>query len=429
MRSPSVATPFGRALRNVGWLLTGKGVGALLSLVYLALAARALPVADFGQFMLILSIAQAVAALVAFQTWQIVIRFGVPHHRDGDTSALGRLARYCAGLDIGAGAIGCVIATAAVAVMRARLGWSAEVAREALLFSFILLLSVRSTAVGILRLHDRFALGAMADAVTPITRFVGAIVAVAAGASVRGFLIAWAVAEVATAIVYWTTAHRVAPGLLGRWRGARRAGEENPGFWRFAFVTNVNSTVNAASKQFVVVLVGFVAGAVAAGGYRLAFQLSQALVRVSEMFARGVFPELTRADAAETRDPLRRLFRQSTRLALGAGVTICVLAPVAGGPILRLVGGERYVGVYPILVLLSLAAGLEVMAAGFEPLLLSTGRAAAALRARLIGVAVLLAAIGVLMPLYGLFGAAVATLVAAALSLALFARAGYRAVR
>lgn len=423
------ATPFGRALRNVGWLMTGKGVGALLSLVYLALAARALPVAEFGQFMLILSIAQAVAALVAFQTWQIVIRFGVPHHERGDTPALGRLVRYCAALDIGAGAVGCVIAAAAVTVMRARLGWSAEVSREALLFSFVLLVSVRSTAVGVLRLHDRFALGAMADAVTPIARFMGAIAVVATGASVRGFLIAWAAAEVATTIVYWATAHRIAPGLIGRWRAAGRARTENAGFWRFAFVTNVNSTVNAASKQFVVVLVGLIAGAVAAGGYRLAFQLSQALVRVSEMFARGVFPELTRADAAETRDPLRRLFRQSTRLALGGGVTICVLAPVVGGPVLQLVGGERYIGVYPILVLLSLAAGLEVMAAGFEPLLLSTGRAAAALRARLIGVAVLLAAIAVLMPLYGIFGAAVATLVAAAVSLALFARAAYRAVR
>lgn len=429
MKSSGATTPFGRALRNLGWLLTGKGVGAILSLVYLALAARALPLADFGQFMLILSIAQATAALVTFQTWQIVIRFGVPHHERGDIPALGRLVRYSAALDIGAGVVGCLIAGIAVAVMRARLGWSAEVAREALLFSLVLLLSVRSTAVGVLRLHDRFALGAMADAVTPITRFVGAVAAVLAGASVRGFLIAWAAAEAATALVYWATAHRIAPGLLGRWNRADKARAENPGFWRFAFVTNVNSTVSAASKQFVVVLVGFVAGAVAAGGYRLAFQLSQALVRTSEMFARGVFPELTRADAAETRDPLRRLFRQSTRLALGAGITICVLAPVAGGPVLRLVGGERYVGVYPILVLLSLAAGLEVMAAGFEPLLLSTGRAAAALRARLIGIAVLIAAIATLMPLYGMLGAAVATLVAAAVSLALFARAAYRAVR
>lgn len=429
MSAGLASTPFGRALRNLGWLLTGKGVGAALSLVYLALAARALPLADFGRFMLILSIAQATAALVGFQTWQVVIRFGVGHHQRGDTPALGRLVRCSAALDLGAGLAGCVVVTGAVALIRARLGWSAELAREAVLFAFVLLLSVRSTPVGVLRLHDRFALGAMADAVTPIVRCAGAIAAVALGASVTGFLIAWAAAEIATAAAYWLTACRVAPGLVGRWRHAGRAARENPGFWRFAFTANLNSTVNAAGKQFVVVLVGYIAGAVAAGGYRLAWQLSQSLVRLAEMFARGVFPELTRADAAETRDPLHRLFRQSTRLALGAGLTICVLAPVAGGPILRLVGGERYTGVYPILVLLSLAAGLEVMAAGFEPLLVSTGRAGQALRGRLAGIALLLAAIALLMPLYGLVGAAVATVAAAALSLALFARAAYRAVR
>ena len=66
-------TPFGRALRNVGWLLTGKGVGAVLSLVYLALATRSLGVAGFGQFSLVLGTGQAAAALVTAEPGGLAI--------------------------------------------------------------------------------------------------------------------------------------------------------------------------------------------------------------------------------------------------------------------------------------------------------------------------------------------------------------------
>ena len=37
-----------RLLRNIGWLLTGRGLNALLSLVYLALATRTLGGAPSG---------------------------------------------------------------------------------------------------------------------------------------------------------------------------------------------------------------------------------------------------------------------------------------------------------------------------------------------------------------------------------------------
>lgn len=425
-RQPSA---FGRALRNVGWLLTGKGIGAVLSLVYLALATRSLGPEKFGEFTLILSIGQAVAALVGFQTWQVVIRFGMPHLKNGRVDALGRLVRFCAALDFAAASIGCVLAWASIRMMGTRLGWSAEVEHEALLFCFVLLLSVRTTAVGVLRLHNRFRTGAIADAVTPLARFGGALVVVLGGASVRGFLIAWAVAEFVTAIAYWSSAHHVAPGLLGRWGAADRAPRENPGLWHFAFATNVDATLNVASKQCVVVLVGLVTGPAMAGGYRLAYQLSQALLRVSEMFSRGIFPEFTRAGTGKTGQELRLLFRQSSRLALAVGTIICVIVPLAGEPILHLIAGKTYVGAYPVLLLLGLASGLEIVGAGFEPVLLGIGRAGLVLRIRVLAVLVLVAGVALLMPGFAASGAAAATLLSAAVALVLMIRAASVAVR
>ena len=422
-------SPFGRALLNVAWLLTGKGVGAVLSLVYLALATRSLGREAFGQFMLILSTGQAAAALVGFQTWQIVVRYGMAHLERGRGEALARLVRFCTTLDIGAALAGCGLSAAALLLMRSRFGWSEALTLQAVLFCVVLLLSFRSTAVGILRLHDRYGLGATADAVTPIVRFIGATVAVWQHATVTGFLIAWALAEVVTAAVYWISAARTAPGVL---RGQGRIGQtaaENEGLWHFAFVTNMNSTLNAVSRQFIVVLVGFLTGAAAAGSYRLAYQLSQSLVRVSEMFSRGVFPEVTRADASETRTDLHTLVRQSVRLSVAAGLVTCLLAPLLGLPVLQLVAGKSYLGAYPILVVLGIAAGLDIMTAGFEPVLLGTGRAGLALRIRIAAALALFAGVVLLIPSLGVIGAAFATLLGSAVALALLARTALRLAR
>nr|WP_276046588.1 MULTISPECIES: oligosaccharide flippase family protein [unclassified Sphingomonas] len=425
----SQSSSFRRALQNVGWLLTGKGVGAVLSLVYLGLATRSLGLERFGQFTLILSAGQAVAGFVTFQSWQIVVRYGVALLGDGQQAALGRLIRFCALLDLGAALVGCVIAAIVIALLGPHLGWSGELREEAMLFCWVLLLSSRSTPVGILRLHDRFSIGAAADAVTPIARFAGAIVAVLSGATVSGFLMAWAIAEIVTALVYWTAAILTDRSVIGPLRGAVGVPREHAGFWHFAWTVNVNSTLDAGSKQLLIVLVGVIAGQAAAGAYRLAFQLSQALARLGDMFSRAIFPEFTRAHESGSADRLQKLFRQATRFTVTTGAAICVLAPILGHPILKLVGGSAFKGAYPILVLLSLATALDVMSVGFEPMLLGTGRSREIFRIRLTAVIALFAIAIVAMLQFGAIGAAVATLVSSMLALGGLVGSARRAVR
>ncbi|HTH27087.1 MAG TPA: oligosaccharide flippase family protein [Sphingobium sp.] len=416
-------TAFGRALRNVSWLLIAKVVGAVLSLFYLAIVTRSLGVARFGEFSLILGTAQAAAALVGFETWQVLVRFGMAHLQRGRADALRRLVRFCIALD-GAGAlIGCALAALALSVMRWHFGWPATLARDAMLFCAVLLLSIRSTPIGILRLHDRYARGAIADVVTPVARFAGALVVVQQQPTVRAFLIAWAVAEILTAAAYWISAARVMPRMIGSCRAAGDVKTENAGLWRFAWRTNLNSALGPSSRQFAVILVGFILGPAAAGGYRLAHQLSQALVRLSELFSRAVFPEIARAHSGDLTQDLATLSRQSARLAIGAGLIACLAVPAFGNIVLGLVAGASYLGAYWLLVLLGFAAGLNIMAVGFEPVLLGTGREKHVLRIRIASAVILFGTMVPLMLLVGVTGAGIAALLSAALALGLLVAA------
>ena len=417
-------------IRNTGWLLAGKIVGAVLSLIYLGIATRALGPAGFGQFVLILGTGQAVATLVSFESWQLLLRFGMERLHSKKTDDLGHLIAFCIVLDLVAAAFGAVLAMLGVAVLGPRFGWSIATQKEALAFCLVLLVCIRSASIGVLRLHDRFGAAAFAETVTPIIRFIGAMVVVAIGPSVNGLLIAWAIAELATAAVHWGLAiATVRPRLAWwRWSHLRRVPAENPGLWHYAATTNIASTLGIVGKQFAVLFVGASVSPAAAGGYRIAHQLGQALANISDMLSRATFSELMRIRAGRTAGELVRMFRSASLLAMVTAVIMIAILLILGRPLLTLLAGEHYGSVYPLVLLLGIAAALDACGVSFEPALLATGRVSLALRLRIISTAFLFVALWVLLERAGIIGAAWATFFASLLALILLGAASWRAV-
>ncbi|MCK5748019.1 MAG: hypothetical protein KAH44_17505, partial [Oricola sp.] len=107
------ARPVRRIMANAGKLLSGKAAGGLLSLAYLAIAARGLGPEGMGALVLAHAYAQVVAGLARLQSWQAVIRFGSPMVRRGDEARFKDLLRYTIRLDILSGVASVVIALAA----------------------------------------------------------------------------------------------------------------------------------------------------------------------------------------------------------------------------------------------------------------------------------------------------------------------------
>ncbi|MGK6325223.1 lipopolysaccharide biosynthesis protein [Sphingomonas sp. DT-51] len=397
------------ALRNLSWLLASRGVLAVLSLLYLGLATRTLGMADFGRFALVGGAAQALAVLAGFQTWQVVVRFGMDHRTAADEEALGRLYRLCMLLDGASAVLGLLLATVILAVWRDRLGISAALLRDTIVLTAAQLLSIRSTAIGILRLSDRFREAAMADSVTPIVRFVGAILAAALLPTLHAFLWAWSVAEIATAAAYWFLLVRSGDAaLMWRARIGRRVRAENPHIGRFLLNSNLVSSLGLATKQLPLLLVGGFAGPVAAGAFRLALQIAQALAKLAQLIARAAFPEVVRAvrgvAPSEIAAVLTRMIRAS---ALGA-VAILLLIAIVGRPLLVLVGGdESYGSAYWLLMWLAAAGSIDLAVVGLEPVLLAADRSGAAMTARAAGVAAQLTLSLVLLPRIGAAGAAI----------------------
>lgn len=419
------SSPLARILANTAWLLGGKGFGALCSIVYLAILTRTLGLKGFGHFSLIFGTAQALIAIAGFQTWRVVVRYGATHVHRQDWPAFGRLGMFAGMLDALGAVCGCALAAIVFFGFAHLLELNQNYIIPGFLFCCAQLWALVSAPTGIVRALDRFQVAVYVEAVVPIGRLLGALAVWLTGPSVERFLLVWALVDLVEAACYWAVAKWLCPQAV-RWtylKDYHRTLNENLGLWRFFVVTFAGSTVDALTKNGPLLIVGAIVGTSAAGLYRLASQLSQALSKFSTILTRAVYAEISRMRVASSLQEFRRLALQ-TSLISGLGAVIVVLiALFAGESLLRLIGGSAFEGGAAILVPLALAASFDLASVAFEPVLHSTGRAQLSLVARLVSLAVMAVAIALLIHI-GPGGAAWAVAIGSA---ALYAAMGLMA--
>jgi O-antigen/teichoic acid export membrane protein len=381
----------GRVLTNTMWLLGGKGFGALCSVLYLVILTRSLGLKGFGHFSLIFGTAQALIAIAGFQTWRVVVRYGAEHVHARNWSAFGRLGMLCGVLDVLGAAMGCGIAYVVFYHFSVALDLNPALIDTAFYFNCAMLWALVSAPTGIVRALDRFDVAVYVEAIVPLGRLGAAVAIWLTEPTLLRFLVAWAIVDLLEALAYWIMARRLAPQSVrfGHLRHWRKALDENPGIIMFFWVTYANATLAAVKRDGPLLAVGYFVGTKAAGLYRLAQQLSQALGKLSALLTRAVYAEIARARVAAEASEFSRLAIQTTLIAGAAGALVVVLAIAAGAQLLGLIGGDAFRAGYAVMIPLTIGASFELASVAFEPVLHSTGRARYGLIAQLIAITAL----------------------------------------
>ena len=307
---------------------------------------------------------------------------------------LARLFRAAALLDVVSALVGIAASALILHFFAEQLGMTETLARATLVFNVIMLLSARSTPIGILRLRDRFSFAAAADSATPTLRLIGAVAVAFVHPKLQGFLIAWAVAELLTAAAHWYAVHKTGDLRLIVAKGSdlKRVFADNPDLVRYSLTSNFSQTLFISVKQIPLFLVGGLTGTAAAGAFRLAAQLSRSLTTVSQMIAKAAFPEIVRAVRAQGASSLGGMIARSMRFAAPAGAIVFVLAILLGQFILEAVGGADFGRAYHSLLWLTAAACIDLAMVAFEPSIMAAQRAHLLFLARLAGTAILIGA-------------------------------------
>ncbi|NJM50340.1 MAG: oligosaccharide flippase family protein [Sphingomonadales bacterium] len=395
-------------LKNGGWLLGGKTVGALLSIVYLAMITRNLGPENFGKFALIFSFAQAIAGIISFQTWQIIVRYGTRYVLEKAKDDFAQLILLCLMLDVLGIALGALLTLTAVFGLAGYLGWDTAYSLKISLFTIVILLSTRGTAIGILRVHDRFRDAALADSLVPIIRFLGVGIVVIIGGNIDRFLFVWAFSEIAATIIMWIIILRSLPLHIGRqnWRHMPLYYRKYPDLTRFAAFINIGSSLRLMNQQLIVLIVGFYTGPAAAGFFRLGHQLGQVVARIADGISFAIFTEYSRLNQSSGSGAARSMIGRTMRAtALSAGLLLVMLL-LGGKPAIILIFGADYAPAYPLVLLLGGAAAVQVATMALEPVLMTHGRAGWVLIGNAVGVCSMALMLPLLMPSYDTIGAA-----------------------
>lgn len=374
--NPSTShNPVARILKNARALLSGKAAGGVLSLAYLAIAARSLGPAALGVLVLAHAYIEVVAGLVRFQSWQAVIKFGSPMVQDGDEAALRALLRYTIRLDI-LSAIASIAFALAVAPIAAQwFSWPDETRGLVIAYCLSTPFLIAATPTGVLRLFDRFKPLGWQMTVMPVTRFIGALILWIAGGGLEAFLVVWIASVVMHGAALWALGwqemkkRNVVPVLFGQ-----APAPANKSWLPFMIKTNLSSSVDLMYNNLPVLIVGGVLGGVSASFFKLAFNLANLLGQPINMFNQAVFPELTRIEASDGRGAMARVAARTIATALGVAAPFVAIYVLFREPLAVLAGGSAFRAAAPLVALMAAAQLVRIIALGLESAVLALGR-------------------------------------------------------
>jgi O-antigen/teichoic acid export membrane protein len=409
-----------RVMTNAGMLLGGRTVNAVLSLAYMAIAARALGVRELGVLVLIQAFAQFLGDVVKFQSWQTIIHFGSKPLGEADLPAFQRVLRFTVVLDAASTVLGIAVGMAGSFVFAGHLGWTAAEAPSAAIFMLTIAFMVSATPVGLLRIFDRFDVMARQAALIALLRLVGSVAALFLMPTLIGFMLAFAFGTVGSWLYLAGSAlaelrrRKLLTGFT--WRG--KLSEGMPGVWAFAWNTNLTTTLEVAFTHAATLVVGALVGPTQAAFWRVGRQVADAIAKPAKLMVPALYPELARLRAEARHSAMWRLATQVGLLGGALGAVLLAVSAFAGPPLLAAVMGAGFAPAATVMTWQVGAAVIGILALPLEPMLISLGKPGLAVRVRLVVGALFLAILPLLVTQFGLIGAG-AGLAAAACALAL----------
>lgn len=406
---------FRRILKNFSWLLIGQIFVAIANLGYLSLTAHTLGLQSFGLFILMRSFIEILIGLTTFQSWQAFIKYGADYLKQKDRGALQHLIKITTLLDILGSCGGFLIALSLAPIVGPLVDWDVATIRAVQGCSVLMLFTLASTPMGLLRLCDRFNVLAMQQTVPAFTRLAGTIVAMAINAPFWSYLFIWVFAEAMNGLSL----------LFLGWREVKKQGLLAGMTWtcpnlfkvdrtllKFCLVSNLNSSLPLVISVSPLII-GIFANPVAVGLYRAGYELATPLREVAMLFTHSVYPELAHLSSRTRWLKFRRILLRFSFIIKGFGLFLFALGFYFGTGLLYYAMGEEFTAAYSTLMLMVTAGIFNMGNCLLEPALFAMGLPQISLRVNSIAI------LGIYLPLltilsanFGAIGAGMATLIA-----------------
>lgn len=365
---------FRRLARNVSILYSGSFVASLLGLVSLPLSVQLLGPYLFGLFVLIQWYERLFDALINFQSWQVVIKYGAQALEENDNERLKQYIKVAFLIDAVSAVVGALVAMLLADLVGGWLDWDALTIRLARIFSVAISFRITGTAEGVLRLFGRFTAFSIQSVLGSALKLLGIVGLVLFDVrdNLEAFVYVTLVSVFARHVFLGTVTLRELRrrGLSGWFRAPIRG---SGSFVRFAMWSNLQHTVHIPLQEFDKILIAQIISVEAVGVYQVFKQFGQVLSKVTTPIYQAIFPELSSMIAAgRQRTAAVTTAKASVLFLIVACVPVALLSVSAPWWLERFFG-PVFASYWLTFVLYLVARTVSASAAPIDPLFVSFG--------------------------------------------------------
>jgi O-antigen/teichoic acid export membrane protein/glycosyltransferase involved in cell wall biosynthesis len=386
-----------------GLLLTS--TGSIVNLVLLALetvvAARLLPVAVYGSYILLLTTVQFLMMAIDFGCKSAVTQMISATDR-GQRGAI-------VGTTLAFRAVVLLAASALILLFRGLLAIVDPSPDLATYVGFVPIMlataSLDELLSAILQGFHEYRSMTIAQVARGILRIgLTAALLIVFRAGITGLVDSWSI-SFALAVVYQLWAIPMRRHLSIRWSVLVET-------LRFGSSLQVTRFLQFASARLHVTLLGAMAGLTSVAFFAAASRIPDALQTVSDSYFRVFFPTMTTLLAERRQEAANLLFNRSMRLISFSGALVAVIATIFSREIVLLLYTSKYASAAPVFALLMIALDMTVLVSVIGYTLTAVGRPQSSLAVTLVRTVVSGVGDLVLIPSFGVLGSAWAAVAA-----------------
>ncbi|WP_246752998.1 lipopolysaccharide biosynthesis protein [Sinorhizobium sp. BG8] len=407
-------------IKSILHLLTGNFASSFIGLAGFALTARALGPADYGMLALCFSYSRAIERLVAFRSWQPLIKFGSHALHTNAMADFKALLKFGLALDAGAALLAWAVAIVLLLFAAPYLGISSQTAHFAIIYCSVLPFQITGMPTAVLRLFGRFHIMAYGQVTASIIRVLLCLAGVLLGGGLYEFLLIWMGSQIIGSLCTTTLAfielHR--RGIKGVLTAPLRGiASRFPDIWKFSISSNFSLAIRSSAFEVDTLLVGFLADPASAGLFHIAKRIGKIAQQAGLQVQAVLYPDLSKAWAAGDYTDFRKIVGQTQLILLAFGVASLAFLYATIDQVLLWTAGASFLAAGSLVMVQAIAVTLNLCTQILHSALLSMGLASYILRNVLMATAAFHLTAITLVPEIGAMGANIAHIVMGAISL------------
>lgn len=399
-----------KLIKNIATVLTGSAAASTLNFVALIVMVRMLGDENYAVFVLAQQYMTILDAIINFQAWQGVIKFGTEAISQNDNVRLVSILKGGFILDFFTAMIGTVVALFALQVMKIAFNWDEGRIALSFLFSLEIIFHIEGTSIGILRLFNKFKYLAVHTFINALLNLV--VIALY-------YLFGGCNLYIATAIFILTDIVRhislvfIAISVLKKNNMAvfrdgeiKKAGRD---FFIFTVWTNLSSSLDVPVQYLDVFIMNMISLQMVSI-YKVFKQMTKIISGLTRPISQSIMPQLSQLIAEEKKKDAYRKVLKIRNLIMVAVGTCLIISIAIGKSLMSYFFNSSYGDNILLFVFMLFTYGIGFSYVAIHPFFLSLGKAKEDAIVNLISnlLYIALAYIGV--KFFGAFGIVLATM-------------------